>query len=37
MLNSPAFDAFRSQDGVPLDPVNVSFRTGKGKSVNSED
>lgn len=29
MLNSPTFDAFRSEQGVPLEPVKVTFRTGK--------
>jgi hypothetical protein len=31
MLNSPTFDAFRSENGVPLEPVSVTFKTGKGK------
>ena len=30
MLNSEHFDNFRSQQGVPLLPVNVTFTTGKG-------
>ena len=30
MLNSAKFDAFRSEEGVPLAPVSVTFKTGKG-------
>ena len=29
MLNSDGFDSFCSQDGVPLEPVAVTFTTGK--------
>jgi hypothetical protein len=29
MLNSESFDAFRSEDGTPLDPVKVRFKTRK--------
>lgn len=31
MLNSDRFNAFKSQDGVSLAPLEVSFRTGEGK------
>ena len=27
MLNSDTYDAFRSEEGVPLDPVSVTFKT----------
>lgn len=27
MLNSASYDSFRSEQGVPLDPVNVGFKT----------
>ena len=27
MLNSETFDAFRSEEGVPLEPVSVTFKT----------
>jgi len=27
MLNSETYDAFRGEDGVPLEPVTVTFRT----------
>jgi hypothetical protein len=29
MLNSDSYDAFRSAEGVPLEPVTVRFETGK--------
>jgi len=29
MLNSETYDAFRSKDGIPLDPVRVTFKTRK--------
>jgi hypothetical protein len=32
ILNSPTFDAFRSEDGAPLAPVNVTFKTGKASA-----
>ncbi len=32
MLNSEAYEAFQSQDGAPLEPVNVSFQTRKAKA-----
>ncbi len=31
MLNSGTFDAFRSADGVALEPVRVNFATGKAR------
>jgi hypothetical protein len=31
MLNSESYDAFRSAEGVPLEPVQVTFKTGKPK------
>jgi len=31
MLNSGTYDAFRSEEGVPLEPVTVTFRTRKEK------
>ena len=31
MLNSATFDAFRSEAGVPLEPVSVKFKTGKAR------
>ena len=30
-LNSESYDAFRSAEGVPLEPVHVEFKTGKNK------
>ena len=32
MLNSEGYDAFRSEDGVPLEPVKVTFKTRKKDS-----
>jgi hypothetical protein len=32
MLNSGRFQAFRSEAGVPLEPVTVEFKTGKQKT-----
>jgi hypothetical protein len=29
MLNSDRFQAFQSEEGVPLEPVSVDFTTGK--------
>ena len=37
MLNSDRFKAFKSQDGVPLAPVVVTFKTGKGKHKDAID
>jgi len=33
MLNSEAYDAFRSAEGVPLEPVSVSFKTAGQKGT----
>lgn len=33
MLNSPSFTAFQSEDGVPLEPVKVTFKTAEEKST----
>jgi hypothetical protein len=33
MLNSETYDAFRSENGVPLEPVSVTFRTGSRKGT----
>jgi len=37
MLNSDRFNAFKSQDGVPLAPVVVTFKTGNGKPKDAAD
>ena len=34
-LNAGRFTAFRSREGVPLEPVVVSFKTGKKKAPNA--
>ena len=31
MLNSAQFNAFQSGEGVPLEPVEATFKTAKGK------
>jgi hypothetical protein len=33
MLNSATFDAFRSEEGVPLEPVSVTFKTAGQKAT----
>ena len=33
MLNSETYDAFRSEDGVPLEPVSVTFKTAGQKGT----
>jgi hypothetical protein len=33
MLNSETFDAFRSEEGVPLEPVSVTFKTAGQKGI----
>ena len=33
MLNSGTFDAFRSEEGVPLEPVSVTFKTAGPKGT----
>jgi hypothetical protein len=33
MLNSETYDAFRSEEGVPLEPVSVTFKTAGQKGV----
>jgi Domain of unknown function (DUF4932) len=33
MLNSETYNAFRSEQGVPLEPVSVSFKTGGTKGT----
>ncbi len=33
MLNSQTFDAFRSEEGVPLEPVSVTFKTAAPKGM----
>jgi hypothetical protein len=33
MLNSVTFDAFRSEEGVPLEPVSVTFKTAGQKGT----
>jgi hypothetical protein len=37
MLNSDRFKAFKSQDGVPLAPVVVTFKTRNGKPKDGVD
>ncbi|MCH5375090.1 MAG: DUF4932 domain-containing protein, partial [Planctomycetes bacterium] len=37
MLNSDRFRAFQSQDGVPLEPVVVTFKTSDGKAKDAAD
>jgi hypothetical protein len=33
MLNSETYDAFRSEQGVPLEPVSVTFKTTSQKGA----
>jgi hypothetical protein len=33
MLNSETFDAFRSEEGVPLEPISVTFKTAGQKGT----
>ena len=33
MLNSETYDAFRSEEGVPLEPVSVTFKTAGQKGT----
>ncbi len=36
MLNSETFDAFRSEEGVPLEPVSVTFKTAGQKETDQK-
>jgi hypothetical protein len=36
MLNSDRFQGFRSEEGVPLLPLGVTFTTGKSKAAREQ-